>query len=503
MIIVGIDHNRWEPHVSTTLDLLSVGASKGHDCFYVNSTSHESFRYGAMFPSLALRLLNLPFDTTSILERLFQESGIKINSAEKEVYPKRKGCGSSWSKEIFTQVNASASISELKQVGASFGSDIGIASISSISHKWRRIDAPLAWWKVLMHFEMFSFIESYNMSREILSRLDADLLYIFNGRFSRERASVEAARDLGVSVTYHEALSDGSYCASIWQVHDDVGYAQAAREAWDSSSDDDALCVARQWLERRRNRSEESIAKFTRDWECDDNELNKVLSRRAARPLVSFFSSSDDEFFSISHETDRRFDRDQVTAFREVSERLRSRGYVSILRMHPNLASKSRSLSRRWRKALNAFDLVISADSPIDSYKLVRESSLVVTHGSTIGIEAAAMGVPTWTTGPGIYNRLGVGEVLADGAVEPMEGGTTTPVDAQSASEAALKFAFFEAIRFQRPSLVTDEVRGLLFGSPSKLRRFAAVGVVYRRIGLWRELIVGMTRSLCSRRWSS
>jgi hypothetical protein len=52
-------------------------------------------------------------------------------------------------------------------------------------------------------------------------------------------------------------------------------------------------------------------------------------------------------------------------------------------------------------------DIHLEETSDIDSYTLMRQSDVVVTYGSTTGVEAAFAGIPVVIMGPSAYDRLG------------------------------------------------------------------------------------------------
>ena len=55
-------------------------------------------------------------------------------------------------------------------------------------------------------------------------------------------------------------------------------------------------------------------------------------------------------------------------------------------------------------------DLHIDAKSPVDSYELMKAADIVVTYGSTVGVESAYLGKPTIVMGPSAYGILGCAE---------------------------------------------------------------------------------------------
>jgi predicted glycosyltransferase len=53
-------------------------------------------------------------------------------------------------------------------------------------------------------------------------------------------------------------------------------------------------------------------------------------------------------------------------------------------------------------------------ESPVDSYRLIKTSDLVVTCGSTIAMEAGYLGAPVLSIGSGIYDYLHAVKKITD-----------------------------------------------------------------------------------------
>jgi hypothetical protein len=79
-----------------------------------------------------------------------------------------------------------------------------------------------------------------------------------------------------------------------------------------------------------------------------------------------------------------------------------------IVRVHPHLKRKSNDEKEWWNSLKGSNLLLISQDSPIDSYALAKSSDAVVVFGSTIGIESTYMGLPVICISDSLYNGFGV-----------------------------------------------------------------------------------------------
>ena len=84
-------------------------------------------------------------------------------------------------------------------------------------------------------------------------------------------------------------------------------------------------------------------------------------------------------------------------------------GYQLVVRSHPHKRRKPKQDVIEWLAAVDEADPDIHLDphSPVDSYALMRQADIVVTYGSTTGVEAAFAGKRVIVLGPSAYDQLG------------------------------------------------------------------------------------------------
>jgi Capsule polysaccharide biosynthesis protein len=80
-----------------------------------------------------------------------------------------------------------------------------------------------------------------------------------------------------------------------------------------------------------------------------------------------------------------------------------------FVRVHPRLASMTNAQTRFFQSIAHRFRNVeiIAPDSPIDSYALMDNCDLVLTYGSTMGVEALFANKPSILMGHAIYEDWG------------------------------------------------------------------------------------------------
>ena len=103
-----------------------------------------------------------------------------------------------------------------------------------------------------------------------------------------------------------------------------------------------------------------------------------------------FFSSSDDEVASISSEWNSTWGN-QISAVECAMDVFSEQEkYNFVIRVHPNQGNKSRRDKKAWDQLVPRKNCYIfSYSESVDSYELMRRSVAVLTHGSTMGVEAA------------------------------------------------------------------------------------------------------------------
>ncbi len=100
----------------------------------------------------------------------------------------------------------------------------------------------------------------------------------------------------------------------------------------------------------------------------------------------------------------------QGAALKALAEACRERpDTFLVVRSHPHKRIKPARDVEDWMAdvAAAAPDMHLDPFSPIDSYTLMRRADVVVTYGSTTGIEAAFARKPVIVMGPSAYGELG------------------------------------------------------------------------------------------------
>jgi len=248
--------------------------------------------------------------------------------------------------------------------------------------------------RAAMHATYESLTERWHSARP-------DAVYIPNGRTSRQKAARLAAEELSIPIKLYEngrALPQSYYLGNT-QPHDRVASQQELLDGFPLPQGKALAEVADTWLSHRMDR-EKGTNLFSQSWSAKGSDQRT----EPAGKLAVFFASSFDEFvafgpmWSIDH-WDSQFD-----AFDRMMTILEEQGVSLVMRLHPNLGSKSRQYFLRETKEVLALQKrhptlrIYWHNDPINSYDLVEQADYVIVERSTIGLEASLMGKPVWVT---------------------------------------------------------------------------------------------------------
>lgn len=256
-------------------------------------------------------------------------------------------------------------------------------------------------------------IESYIVSRrsrhlylDCLAMVeDSNEVWIYpNGRYSAQRAVLEAALELGLKTLCYERsrFPDRAFIRP-YRVHDRK-MLQRDVERLGAQVSVEAKFGVERWASERSN-PVSGTNPFAARFETKSNFDFKSTSLRAV-----FFSSSRDELEGLGSMWTHFEWSDQYEAFRTVGKYLLQLGFECELRLHPNLANKSaRDIREEHTEVLKLRELgfrIIGPHSRTNSYDLAKSADLVVVSRSTIGIESLSMGIPVSVTSNSFYDQV-------------------------------------------------------------------------------------------------
>lgn len=233
-------------------------------------------------------------------------------------------------------------------------------------------------------------------------------VYIFNGRFDITKGALSAASGwAGCDVYTHERGANVNKYALFENTipHDRSYNYERAVSAWNSCEDVEKRdAYARRFYRLRIQGRDEGWKNFL------DHQTPSALPKSFDRGVknVVIFNSSEDEFAGLGPDWKNPIYESQSHGIERIIKDCLGElpGLAFYLRIHPNLEGVDNDDMRRINKLseenLSNFS-VISADSEIDSYALLSAADLIITFGSTIGIEATYHGKPSLLAGRSFY----------------------------------------------------------------------------------------------------
>ena len=243
-------------------------------------------------------------------------------------------------------------------------------------------------------------VRTYRSLCDLWSADTPDEVLVPNGRTSRQKAARLVAESLNIPVRLYEngRAQKNSYYLGTTQPHDRIASQAEVASLTSSMEPGEASSLARKWLESRMSSSGGTNI-FSASWNPIEKSQGAGVRKRAV-----FFASSFDEFLAFGPMWTIDEWSSQFEAFDLIMSVLEKRGVDLVLRLHPNLASKSRWYFQREVRDIFALQKKHPSlkihwhNSPVNSYQLVAESDYVIVERSTIGLEASLMGKPIWAT---------------------------------------------------------------------------------------------------------
>lgn len=230
---------------------------------------------------------------------------------------------------------------------------------------------------------------------------------VFNGRQADVSGVLVAAERFRLPVRFAElGFSPATYRLNPFSTFDVRSRATQAKEFRSSMTPSDRR-AGQQWLlDRTQGKSPDNP--YSLHW-ASNGDQRKVPNVALD---VTFFFSSQDEFHSIPEAWLGRADWTQFEAFRSLIHYFtRREGRTVTLRLHPNLSRKHfRQILRELRELKDLSSLapeqcqLIGPFSKINSYYLVSKSNLVIGSMTSVCMEAAFIGVQSFTTAPTYYS---------------------------------------------------------------------------------------------------
>lgn len=312
-------------------------------------------------------------------------------------------------KKMVSALSASsfATLDDLKRFTVD-EAEIGLAVIGSVISFLREPKPDLRQYQTLFTAYLQAAVMVLLSIRNQLSVIGPDAFVLFNGRFTELRVALYAAKSLQIPTVVHERAGVLNHYSLLNNTspHDIAVMKKAIDATYLESllSEDEKKKIAFEWYTERRSNKAQSWYSFTakqREGLLPDfaqNQLNLVV-----------FNSSEDEIESFDDWRNPYYTEQNEGIERIVSELGEDSRFKLFLRIHPNLMNINNSQTKGIARLEKSFPslTVIPADSPMSTYGILDTCDIVLVFGSTIGIEAAYSGKPSFLMGRSFYEDLG------------------------------------------------------------------------------------------------
>lgn len=288
------------------------------------------------------------------------------------------------------------------------GFDAGYAVLSSVVSMLRDPDPDLGMHQGTVQDLLRGSVQVFLAMVDHLHREKVDRVYVYNGRYGLLRPVLRACQRAGVDCHTHERGHDTSHFTTFRNtLPHDIDYVEREiRHVWrEAAVSGEREAVASNFFRQRAEGVMTSWYSFTAHQQAgllpegwDPNTRNVVA-----------FTSSEDEFVAIGDQWTSGLYPNQVDGLRRIIGDGFSDGVVSRLfvRVHPNLKGVDNASVRDVLALDGPMVTVIPPESTVSSYALLKAADIVLTFGSSIGIEAVYWGTPSVLAGPCFYGGLG------------------------------------------------------------------------------------------------
>lgn len=327
-------------------------------------------------------------------------------------------------------------IKGLKYKGAALG--LGVAS--SLVSRERDPYPDVLRASAYVSMTLIAAARTFEHAQTLIRLHQPSTILVFNGRLACTRPIAEAASALGVPCLYHERGGGvARYVVDDRPTHDYAATRRRIAQAWQEAGPDRDE-VAKSFFALRRAGDGTGWLSYV-----GGQKKGRVPPRRAKKRVV-YFSTSEDEFVASDDLVRHALFASQRDAMRFLI------GYVErhddvelIVRVHPHLTQKS-PRERSWWDGLQGRNVVVeSSSSRTDSYALAESADVVLTYGSSMGVEAAYLGKPLILLADSDYRDLGCAYVPE--SIPDLEGLLSRELLEAKPLESCLPFGYYYLMR--------------------------------------------------------
>lgn len=288
--------------------------------------------------------------------------------------------------------------------------DVGAATLSSLISKYQ--DPFLDLKKIQNELKkiIIDSISVYNFTKERIDNIKPDLVYLFNSRLSYPRAILRACEIKKINYKiYDRGNNFRTYNLKEQSFINKKKFQKEYLKKWKKFDKKDIFLnkFDKWFLERKqgdvRSQNHRSF--------IDGN--SQAYIKKNKKRLVTYFSSSQDEFESLSADYKNYFYSQTDAIYKLIKVAAKLSNIHLVVRLHPNIKNKTNKEKLHWIKLCNNFKKYknlefIMHNENTSSYDLLLKSDIIFSSGSTLGLEAVYYGKPSVLLAPSLYDNLGI-----------------------------------------------------------------------------------------------
>lgn len=283
------------------------------------------------------------------------------------------------------------------------GYNLGRGVASSIISYLREYNINSAEHEDLIGIEITKSINVLLNFKEIIASFKPQEIYLFNGRFAEVWPVILLAKEQDIDYYCIESGSPNKYELFKNSLpHSIVSRSETITKLWNEADNQDRKNIASSWFENRRYRKNTEELQFT--LEQKTGLLPDSFDK--SKKNIVIFNSSEDELKAIQ-EWDSGLYHSQTDAIENIAEYFHNERDTHLyIRVHPNLSKLNNSQIKALKEIHQSNVTVIAPEDPTDTYTLMDVADIVISFGSSTGIEATYWGIPSVLFGNSFYMNL-------------------------------------------------------------------------------------------------
>ncbi len=307
------------------------------------------------------------------------------------------------------------------------GADLGRAILQIHPDRDTPITDKHLWPRAWVEAAAKSFAYVFDQTHAVITQRGITMLAVYNGRFLHDRAAAVAAESLGIPVvSYDIGGHDTDFDLTLDDTHDWDALQRRMLNMYANWDPEERDQLGSKWFLDRTQHLDQTNSLFV-----EAQKIGSMVDLPKDKKIVVYFSSSGDEIVELDLDWDSYFGGQEKALGLVAQICAEDPDTYFIVRSHPHKRHKPQRDVQEWMAAVESAnpDLHLDPHSEVDSYELMRAADLVITYGSTSGVEAAFAKKPVIVMGPSAYNILGCAtqvinaDELRQAMAEPTPGG--------------------------------------------------------------------------------